>query len=519
MTGRLTYSQDILCNLDKTKQLVVNDSVEELKLILGAMKPVSNNLSSIVVDDGLWLVQHSRTGPFGDENGLRVTIKNCSNESKVLDVIVRHFQPFNKRLDLNVPVYGNAVLIELLTEQIRSVDLTVYGSLSFSNIRTCPFLTHLSIRTDRFSNFPSRADIHGTLVTAVKDNKLPALRVLQLKGDDLDLNVSSLFQCSWPTLTHLHIKKRNTSLESKEFESVSHPSASSLLPNLTSLKLKGEFPKQVMRYLFSDGFSNLSFLEVDICHTKHLMMLLQMCTSDKMPQLKQLCVHVELNSADAEVLRTFAQALKKVDLFTLKSTSVSLNQIMQSLSCHNLVKLVVAEGGLTSHDLVSLEQACAEGRLPQLTHLDISYNEQIIGKLHLLFGAGSRWDKLLNLDVCQSVEENNQDAYSSDLNFLCSRVESGCLQSLQKLGFTPVKDYFTGNSRVNWPSLTVLTMSQRDTPEYLLQVVEMVEQGFFPVLQQVNLKMCCRGPTSESLLRLRRHGIYVFGSGLILDNL
>ena len=333
---------------------------------------------------------------------------------------------------------------------------------------------------------------------------------MQLKGDNLDLKVSTIFQCSWPTLTHLHIKKSNTSLESKEFGNVSYPSASSLLPNLTSLKLEGEFPINFMSYLFSDGFSKLCYLEVDICQAINLMVLLEMYTSDKMPELKQMRINVELKNVDAKVLRTFTQPLKKVDLFTLKSTFVPLKEVMQILWCHNLAKLVVTEGNLTSQDLISLEQACAEGHLPQLNYLDISLNKQIIGKLHLLFGAGNHWNQLLNLGVCQDVDENDEEAYSADLNYLCSRVESGCLQSLQQLDFTPKKDYFTGDSRVYWPCLSELTMRDGDTPEYLLPVVEMVEQDFFPVLKQINLEMCYQEPTSESLLRLRRRDICVF---------
>ena len=154
MTGRLVYFQDILCSLDKTKQLVVCDSIEELKSVLRAMKPVLNNLSSIFVNPELCIVEHSMTGLIRGDNDLHVTFQNCPNVSMMLGVILRHFRPLNKRLNLNVPVHENVVLIELMNQKLSSINLTVHSDISFTKIKVCPFLTHLSVKTHSLSNFP-----------------------------------------------------------------------------------------------------------------------------------------------------------------------------------------------------------------------------------------------------------------------------------------------------------------------------------------------------------------------------
>ena len=72
--------------------------------------------------------------------------------------------------------------------------------------------------------------------------------------------------------------------------------------------------------------------------------------------------------------------------------SVLLDKIFPSLTC-----LILSDCELNSEDLNSLVQANVEGRLLQLSYLDLSNNKEII--LVGMFNKACPWNKLLKLNV------------------------------------------------------------------------------------------------------------------------
>ena len=71
----------------------------------------------------------------------------------------------------------------------------------------------------------------------------------------------------------------------------------------------------------------------------------------------------------------------------------------------SLNSLIPSDCGLNSEDLCSLAQACVEGRLPQLKHLDTSGNPGIdLKDLFLHNGNGHQLEKLKVAGTC--ISEN-----------------------------------------------------------------------------------------------------------------
>ena len=202
----------------------------------------------------------------------------------------------------------------------------------------------------------------------------------------------------------------------------------------------------------------------------------QVCVVDKMPKLTQLGINVTswkmLNTDQIEI----AQWLKQIKVYSLKSACTDAGTLMQIPSCANLQKLetnilspervlawlhksftslnslTLTHGKLISVDLISLQEAHAEGRLPELRHLDISYNKQIMGKLQLLFEAESRWNGLLSFGIEHGVDLHKEN-YCDDYSHLCAQVKSGCLKSLENFSFTHCgNNHFSAETRVLWPS-------------------------------------------------------------------
>ena len=266
----------------------------------------------------------------------------------------------------------------------------------------------------------------------------------------------------------------------------------------------------------------------------------QVCVVDKMPKLTQLGINVTswkmLNTDQIEI----AQWLKQIQVYSLKSACTDADTLMQIPSCANFQKLetntlspervsawlekrfpslntlTFTHGKLISVDLISLEEAHAEGRLPELRHLDISYNKQIMGKLQLLFGSESRWNELISFGIEQGVDVYKEN-YCDDYSHLCAQVKSGCLKSLENFSFTHCgNNHFSAETHVLWPSLkSVSIIKMVHSSDYLQPICDMVEQGLWlnvKFVKTVNPSNQIMAPGVQNLFQLRERGVYVMNN-------
>ena len=412
----------------------------------------------------------------------------------------------------------------LLLLYLSELHLQIVAAVSGTKVvRHCPSM-NVSPKIDS-----NASEILKTIVAAVEADKLPALKSFWLKCKKLD--TSLLFQAHWTMLTHLHI---TCGEPMQEFNTPFHQSASGLFPNLEYLALNFLIPANFLSYLFREQWKYLSYLELQMVDGKGIQCVF---AADKLPKLQQLSMNVAswkmLNTDQVEI----AQWLKQIKVYYLKSTCTDADTLMQIPSYVSLQRLetntlspervsawlhkrflslntlTLTHGKLTSQDLISLEEAHAEGRLPELRHLDISYNKQITGKLQLLFGAESRWNGLLSFAIEQGVDVHKEN-YCDDYSGLCAEVKSGCLKSLD---FTHCgNNHSSAETRVLWPSLKPVTIIKIvDDSGYLQPICDMVEQGLWPnvkFLKTVNPSNEIYATIVQHLFRLRQRGIYVMNN-------
>ena len=130
---------------------------------------------------------------------------------------------------------------------------------------------------------------------------------------------------------------------------------------------------------------------------------------------------------------------------------------------------------LTSQDLSSIAQAAEEGRLPELKHLDLSYNRMSGEGLMSLFDTSCHWDQLLSLDI-----GNNLLGRSDITCALMKKVETnGLLGSLQELGI----DKYPVRGTI-WPDLKVLYLPHCSVNSFR-NISEAVNRGCFPALRTI----------------------------------
>ena len=98
----------------------------------------------------------------------------------------------------------------------------------------------------------------------------------------------------------------------------------------------------------------------------------------------------------------------------------------------SLDTLVLSNCVLTEQDLESLTLASVGGRLPKLKHLDISGN-QLWRHAKRFFSNDCKWDHLISLDVTDDTKDTNISGFIVQLS---KHLSSSSLQSLQELTFT-----------------------------------------------------------------------------------
>ena len=244
-----------------------------------------------------------------------------------------------------------------------------------------------------------------------------------------------------------------------------------------------------------------------------------------------------------------------IKLSQIKCLDISKNRIenltrLLSDNLPSLSSLILSNCGLNSEDLCSLAQASVEGRLPELTHLDISSNPEICSnKLDISHGLGitgnlsvllrhsfpslnslilsncglnsqdlchlaiasvkGRLPVLRHLDIsenkyisdkldylfengCKWEQLNNLNIEQrtiarNDFNSLLNNVESGCLRSIQKLALTT--DRLDGIEKHRWTDLSHFSISctEHSFMKILDRVDKTVQNDMLPKLAELKL--------------------------------
>ena len=323
-----------------------------------------------------------------------------------------------------------------------------------SQIEKSPYLTEIS-----FVELEIDESLLIALAKAVEMNYLPSLSSLSFErcGEGLKGNLSVLFEHKWPTLAHLNL--RGCRLDENDL--MIFPS--DVLPKLSLLALSlGEkltskphiWDLKAVRFL---KFQTITKLWLDDIKNEEYLTVATQLNKGTLPNLNDLGISMvnvrhyqtqkELNEmpppslnlaslADLTLQRfvrspkhlncepTTYLTLQKLDISHSSGMTGNLSRLL-SKEFSSLNNLILSDCGLNAQDLLSLAQAKNKGRLPQLKHLDISQNLDLVGKLESLFQHGEQWHQLLTLNTQQ------QTLSHKDFQVLVSNMQSSLIQDLK----------------------------------------------------------------------------------------
>ena len=381
------------------------------------------------------------------------------------------------------------------------IDSINVGSKSL--IPICHYLTHLILKNLTLD----RKTVAG-LCSAAKRDKLPCLTHLSLENCKVenckDPLLSKLFESEWSDLSHLDI--RRCDLKVSDFATLCNalkPSDRQLLPSLSALALtfnnipkytvalthlliKSNLPLTTLFLETMNSEENLDFIEKmywrNMPNLIHLGISLKWCEPPHyclnyirlgLVRIKSLVLH---NCVDNR--KTLGDIGKKcgsltfLDITHCEVISGHLPRLLAN-SFPLLTSLVLSDCYLNSEDVKSLAEAKEKGRLPQLKHLDISFNMLTTSDLDYL-GKSCPWDNLLTLNI-----------RGIDIAGNISVVDN--FRSVQELC---VFHYPLNRVTAEWPHLRILSLGMPDVdvavPERALRNIRnAVQEGFFPVLSSI----------------------------------
>ena len=392
-------------------------------------------------------------------------------------------------------------------------------------IKSCSSLTHLSLM-----HLDIDTKVIVALSKAVKDRKLPLLSHLSFAGcgEALSGKLPLLFKSEWPSLTDVNLK--GCYLDEKDIQTLSHSTAGldvGRLKIVNSLVL--DFDKKsigqnctefwsAVHHLFQSPLANMRSLHIHNVdninyqslagglnqgNLENLTKLGISMVNDaalqklevgedsglrKIPELIELTLHKFVSSPKS--LHSIAVNVKQCNLQKLDiSHSSHISGKLFMLINHSfpsLNSLILSDCGLNSQDLCSLAQAKRKGKLPQLKHLDVSQNYDLIDHLSHLFSSDEKWLELLILNTQQSTLSDKE------LQTLVQKVQSGCLRSLQELCVSAQSfDCLSSYSNMKWSQLRELHVSCSPVYSHIVRVLKpiakCVEKKWFPNLRKVYL--------------------------------
>ena len=342
------------------------------------------------------------------------------------------------------------------------------------------FLTHLS-----FVNQIIKKSTLQDISSAVSKN-LTHLSLVDCDG--LCGNLSLLFESTWPKLSHLNMfgteldvtdlitlfeeggfLPHKKSLMLSTNETCDNPSSMDFLfkgpcINLTSLFLDLSYGSAhgivdgintgLIPNLYSLGIS-MGKLNLELDHLKKLHSLTLHHCIIKCIRVKLLGKHLQLQFLDI-------------------SGMPDITGNLAILLCHSfpsLNSLILKDCGLNSQDLCSLAQTSVEGRLPQLTHLDISYNRGIC--FNDLFKVSYTWNKLLKLNIIRIR-----------YNRLNEATPPGSLNSLQEISICDDQIQIFYCRWQNLQRICLFNVGLLD------KMAIAVNEGRFPALRTVCVQSC-----------------------------
>ena len=405
---------DILAKCRNVEHLAISDQIDRG---LSALRPVFKHLKSIHIP-------HKRKGdnriPEDDSfTGLFVYDKGDFNlflhfrEEKdiaVFNVVLEHCTHSTHYPCISCYFLGQQgtwTSLELATffnEELKGLRL--HGS--YNKFCCSAKFPHNRLLDQLCLREISDEDIFVALSTAIQEKRFPHLRHLTFVECffNMEGKLSLFFQCCCPTLKHLGLYDFKLDHSDLQFlASVNTESEKSVLPNLSSLGLSSvtlQYSPPSISKLFSQPWSNLSSITFADATMKTSRAFLNAVNKGKLPNVVELRMSARVGE-DVNVNFLQPEQVPRLESLTLARIVTSgpkLGQLVQKIGkwklqhlnlsyspgiygrlsfllsdkLPSLKSLVLRHCHLQSHDMGTLAQANAEGKLPKLEYLDVTDN-------------------------------------------------------------------------------------------------------------------------------------------------
>ena len=481
---KLKFFKDILEKCQYVRVLVIKTGEDEMcnyEHVDGVLGLMSSDLLSKLTC--LSITGKHRIPSF-HRDPLAITIDPTDPETlhKYLNVLLPKYNLLERKPQVHTEVVCREShdLSTLTTKHIKRLHLvrrntysqvTLFNSSKFPH---CPQLTHFTLQGCRLDE-----SVLSSLMEAIQNRELPSLKRIEL----IDCTVSD---CEWPavpefsfaTREKLNLSQMQKLLSKLTDLTVYKPSDIDLaipvrLENLTVLKLKDidSHNLQQINYILKKGkLPNLTELDISGMgrDSVRLGKFLDGFDPHKTVKLVKLALQWFFISTDKlKILseKLTAIRLTKLDLYYSSGFTGNLS-VLFTHSFPTLNTLILRSCDLNANDLQSLVRANVEGKLPQLRHLDISFNVQISE----LFTHSAQWNQLTSLATTDEKVLN---------------VDPEVLTSLEELILYTQQWHLPSVTR-QWSRLKVIDVDDEDIAGC---IADGVEQEMFPSLTALKCRL------------------------------
>ena len=492
----LRFFKEVLDRCKNTTKALVVESPEHLEWILSIMK-----FQMIFV-----------SGPDFDLGVIRdrdiiISMDGKHENSCCLLHLYKYFAASPDKIHLRANVQKMTDISHSLSKDISTLRLISFDP-THAHVFKQTFPTLSKLTSLSFTHVTLEEAFIDDLCTAVSDGHIPHITHLSLNNcNGLMGNLSKLFKCKWPKLYHLNL--RRTWLHYTDLEIVFE---TGLLPNIQSLVLSTDqltVKTWLLRhpwltltrlFLYNDGPSDNSahYKVIKIPHLTSLGLSLEKDAAFKIDfyNLKSLQSLILLECVTQS---DYLEVIRKTGLHELHishsgNISGKLSELLKD-KFPSLNSLILSNCGLNTGDLCSLVLASVEGRLPELSHLDISDNREI--DFHDLFQASCYWKGLERLNIIETED------FSKTVTEQKKTISSKCLKSLQQLS---VSDSKISSFTRCWTNFRKLNITHC-TVSHLKEVSDAVEQGVLPGLHSVCVRGCYKLSEMPPVPRLLKANI------------
>ena len=229
--------------------------------------------------------------------------------------------------------------------------------------------------------------------------------------DHTDGKLDKLFEGQWDSVRHLSINRVDNSLISNPrecaeiFPQLTHLDADGCSmhfslpghPTLSHLRIRNNlYQKSEQSSKIGEDTAFPKLVDMEVVEISGVRGFLEWLEAKKLSTIHRLSVH-------GHGSQLILEKLAINELFCLELNRVRFSENLSSLfqgtsGLPKMEKLSLVKCELTAHDVRCLAQACSEGWLPVLKHLDISQNELSSGSKDL-FLFECKWNNLISLNI------------------------------------------------------------------------------------------------------------------------